>query len=195
MKNFSLKTLILILTISFIVSDELRFLDQVDSYPMYSGVVSHKSWKSGKIEKIFFFAIPFSFNCNIILDKTAKTITIDYPNYRNDLGNFKFVKEGSIKAESSVYNKFITFPENKKYNSMTLHLDLINNTDFKLKQVREYGNTKFRSLKVTVENVEKPYLTLDLTFDFNASVVSALQRKNIEDFIESFRTSSAEKKN
>ena len=191
MKNISLKAIILIIAISFAISNELRFLEDTESYPMYSGIVSLKSYKNGALKKVFFYAIPFSFQSNIILNKTEKTITIEYPNYRNDMGNFKFVKEGSKLAESSTFNKFITYPEDKSYNSMTLHLDLINATDFRIRQVREYGNTKFRSIKVTVENIEKPYLSLDLTFDFDAKVVNAGQRAGIENFLNSFRKNSA----
>lgn len=154
-----------------------------DTYiDVYSMVFSSKKYVSGKEMKDFFFAVPHSFYCKATINKEKNAITINFPNYKQDLGNFKFVKEGLIASKSSLFNDIFSFPED--YSSVTLNLNL-KDTKYEFSLLHVYKNKDFKDvqIKLTIPTESRIPRALYITFDFYQKVVSEKDYSTFVDYL------------
>ncbi len=198
MMRFNLLAITLLALISTIFGREesLRFLSGADingvPVPVYSMVWSAKSYTTtGKEQKTFFFAAPFSFNTIMTINTLTKSINFDFKTYKNDMANFKYVTDSVASVAKSWWGQFVTFsdgvskPDVDKYQQIDLNLNL-NDAEYTVERIKLYQNQTFRDVQVKLVKVgDKFKNALYVTFDFDKKSAG----ENIQAFVAFLTTS------
>jgi hypothetical protein len=192
--NFLAITLVALISAVIGKEESLKFLSgaELKDVPIYSMVWSAKSYTTtGKEQKTFFFACPFSFNTLMTINSQTKSINLNFQTYKNDLANFKYLVDAAPLVTKSTWGQFVTFSDGQKdpsvaqYQTIDLSLNL-NEAEYTVERIKLYQNQTFRDIQVKlVKQSDKFRNALYVTFDFNKKAAG----DNIAEFLTFLTTS------
>ena len=171
---------------TFLEESDIKVKDlNTDIIQVYSMVWSAKSYTTtGKEEKTFFFAVPFSFNSQMKVNTSAKSIHFDWTTIDKEPAHYKILKEEfAPQCQKSKWNEFIKFSSDLK----SLDLSLNFTTDqYTVTRIKLYQNQTFRNIQIKVMDTQSKFKSsLYITFDLEKKTVSDANR---ESFIKFFKT-------
>ena len=166
-------TLLALTSAIFGQEGNLRFLADISGVhiPVYSMVWSAKSYTTTGAEKqTFFFAAPFSFNTLMTVNTATKSINFNFPLYKNDLGNFKYIVDSVPAVTKSLWGQFMTFSDD--ITQIDLSLDM-NEAEYTIERIKLYQNQAFRDIQIKLVKVNGKFKNaLYVTFDFQKEVAA-----------------------
>jgi hypothetical protein len=183
---------LIVLALVSLVSSTRRFsrarvIDN-KSLPIYSMVWSAKSYTTtGKEEKKFFFAIPFSFNTKMKVNIASKSINFDFESASSDAANFNVVKQSApIVQSSGLWKDFVKFSADFKKIDLDFN-QVIAGGKLQVSRIKLYQNQEFRNvqIKFTKATEDKFKNALYVTFDIHKK---SWDEKDISAFVEGWKT-------
>ncbi len=179
-------TLLVLTSVVLSEDNNLRFLANISGVPIpvYSMVWSAKSYTTtGAERKTFFFAVPFSFNTLMTVDTSAKSINLDFVDYKNDLGNFKYIRDAVPLVERSWWGQFVAFSQDNSKIDLNLNL---NEAEYTVQRIKLYQNQTFKDIQIKLVKVNDTFKNaLYITFDLHKQTAMNL----IEPFIDFLKAS------
>ncbi len=144
---------------------EVIFLqDSPKETPIYSGVISAKRYVVGSEKKIFFVALPMSYNMMGSIGEGNSNITLRMPNAQKDKGNLKFLREANDQIIKSKFASLLKVDLTK--DKEQLKVDFTNFHDsFIIEKTRWYNNKDFYNLEAKIVHKESAHI-LYITLDF-----------------------------
>ena len=146
--------IILVFALLAFTSCELTFLeDAPKESSIYSGVISGKRYRDGLEKKIFFVALPLSYNMMGSVGEGNSSITLRMPNAQRDRGNLKFLVEAKIKIEKSKFASLFKIDLTKGKEQLTIDFTNFAST-YALEKTRWYNNKDFDDLEAKIVHKE-----------------------------------------
>lgn len=184
--------LLIVLALISLITAKRRFsrVRQIDnkSLPIYSMVWSAKSYSTtGKENKKFFFAVPFSFNTKMKINLASKSIGFDFESASSDPANFNIVKENGLLSQSSkLWNNFVKFSSDFKNINLDFN-QVMKGGKIKVSRIKTYQNKDFSNVQIKFSKAEEDKFknALYITFDIPKK---SWDEKDIKTFIDGWKT-------
>lgn len=144
---------------------EVVFLqDTPKETPVYSGVISGKRYVMGAEKKVFFVALPFSYQMMGSIGEGNSNITLRMPNAQKDKGNLKFLREANDQIKVSKFASLLKVDLTKDSEKLTIDFTNFKDT-YKLEKTRWYNNKDFYDLEAKITHKVSGHI-LYITLDF-----------------------------
>ena len=148
-------------------------------------VWSGKYYNPGE-KKTFFFAVPMLFATVMKVNKSQKSIHLNFVAAKKNAGMYKIVREEAKKAEESTFNGVLTFSNG--YQEVDVNLNFEQNSEFAIELVKEYQNIFAKSIQIkVVQPNSKVKRAMYITFDLAKGEVSDDERDQFAAFLNSLK--------
>jgi hypothetical protein len=172
-------------------SNSLAFLETFAEpikceYQVYSMVWSAKYYNPVEKKK-FFFNVPSSFSTEMTLDINNKSIFLNFLNWKNDMGNFKYLTDEKENINSSVFAPLINFSGDMT--NVSVSFNFAKFPEFEISNLNIYQNSFAKSFQVKITKTIGDRLknAVYFTFDFNKKAIDPNLLIKFEQYLESVR--------
>lgn len=133
-------------------------------YPVYSMVFSCKiqTSRASAEKRIFFFAVPFTFNSQMYCSESSNALKISFDNADNDIYNFKIIKDQAKAVSNSVFRDMVSFSSDYKTLTITFDNNQFTRVNERIYQNKDFKNIQYKFSSKSSSTGQVLYITWDL---------------------------------